>query len=276
MIKKKKGFSLVECLVAFLIISIVSVSAFTTIRTSNNYIRNNWNKYCAEIMADNALACFQGSDNNTAFATKFSDGTACGNGGQNAVTQSSTAEYYNRTFQAGTSSGLQFDSIVATESSKEIKFLNGTDEALALTDNSSYSNYVHDNADSLDKLTSVYSKTPSTNNSITVDIISGHAAQINTYKAFSSLQYIIGTDGVEIYSRKSTMNQGNREIKDITNLEITPVERHFLDNNQFLCFNYNSFEEDGKIYLAVFQITNENGVYKYSQAKEDDQYQVIH
>lgn len=60
--RNKKGFTLVECVVALLLFSIVSVSVLAIFRTSQSQIAIQSDKFRFDLYANNIMTAFQGSD----------------------------------------------------------------------------------------------------------------------------------------------------------------------------------------------------------------------
>ncbi len=65
--KNNKGFTLVECVVAIAVVSIVSIASIVIYRISINSTRRQWDNYMSTISANNALSCFQNAENLTDF-----------------------------------------------------------------------------------------------------------------------------------------------------------------------------------------------------------------
>ena len=59
---KRRGFTVVECVAAILIITIVTACAIGIFRTALSTGEDNWNNYLTDAIAENALAAFQSSE----------------------------------------------------------------------------------------------------------------------------------------------------------------------------------------------------------------------
>ena len=71
MIKNKKGFGLVECVVALLLFSIVTGCVLTTISTSRKQVGKQNDKYKLDLMASNILAAYEGSNTSGSFKNRM-------------------------------------------------------------------------------------------------------------------------------------------------------------------------------------------------------------
>lgn len=59
---KRRGFTVVECVAAILVITIVTACAIGIFRTALSTGEDNWNNYLADAIVENALAAFQSSE----------------------------------------------------------------------------------------------------------------------------------------------------------------------------------------------------------------------
>lgn len=99
--KNKKGFTLVECIVAITIILVITASAIGIYQTALNSSNRQWNRYVSTVMADNALACFQSSDNMSDFESKLSELQADGNIIKNPGADVTVTATYNELVLSG-------------------------------------------------------------------------------------------------------------------------------------------------------------------------------
>ncbi len=70
----KKGFSLVECIVAIAVIVIITTAAITTFTAAQGATNKEWENYLATTAADASVSAFQSADNLGEFASRLPDG----------------------------------------------------------------------------------------------------------------------------------------------------------------------------------------------------------
>ena len=98
-LKNKNGFSLMECVIALLLFSIIVASVLTMFSSSRNQIKRQNDQYKVELMASNILAAYEGSNTSTSFSNRLG----------NLGLELNTSGTYNRTIGSEGHGQYSFD-----------------------------------------------------------------------------------------------------------------------------------------------------------------------
>ena len=76
--RNRKGFTLVECVIAIAVITIITAAAISIYQVALRSSERQWNSFLSTVMADNALSCFQSSNSMDEFETRLGGLTQVG------------------------------------------------------------------------------------------------------------------------------------------------------------------------------------------------------
>jgi len=167
--KRKKGFTLIECIVAFAIVTVVSTSAVVIYQSVTKSMVGKWDNYAVTVSASNVLSVFKASDNTADFANKLSAVLSefeinKASGEKNDTVEVPTVDSSLEYDLSQKMSSTGFGTIKAVEETKKVTMLNSSGNTL-LTLNAGDSDYTTVR-DKISGMTSVYNADKSNEESI--------------------------------------------------------------------------------------------------------------
>jgi len=271
----KKGITLVECIMAIAVISIISAVAVVIYRTSLRSTNKQWDNYLTTVMADNALACFQNANDLATFEENLDGLTQVGN---------DATQYFDikvsesvREMNLSTQSAIpaSFDKI-RTYDTGVVSVISGSDTLAEFNYGGKTSQFTADTA-LLTKSDGMYSASSApAKKTLTVNASGGGKSSVPVCQ--TSYQFVITEEQVALYFRGSVYSGKQATTRDTKNItyDTTPIEKYYLKNNRFLVPNTKSYKETVKIRVnskytnyclfvfAVFEMSDDGVV---SQAK---------
>ncbi len=231
--KNRNGFTLVECIVAVSVISVITAAAIGIYQTAQHTAVDQWDGFLATVMADNALADFQNADSMEEFENGLDGLVQIGSQTEKTVDLTVDRSYYEYDL-ANAQIPCPFDRVRAYESGR-VSVLDSAGQDLVTFDYGGKTAGFSSDTAILTKADGIYQK----------DGESRDAGGITSLTVDNRDDYKVTYTNDKVKFENTLQGSGE--------FDITPLEKYLLSQGYFLHFADNT-DTDNPIW---------NGDYRY-------------
>ncbi|MBQ0102301.1 MAG: prepilin-type N-terminal cleavage/methylation domain-containing protein, partial [Firmicutes bacterium] len=265
----KRGFTLVECIIAIAVISIITMSAVLIFKQALDFISGQWNNYQVQLTGDNILSTFQATEDKESFAKSLEEFLGCAHNGDEENTDVLTvfgrySEYDMssemvaksfktvRVFDRGKvqfftqpSSEITADTSPLAElvyvSEQDKSNFNSTDKT-RITDNTSIYKEMGAGGGEINAITVCYYNYVDSDKLIVGTLNHTRGYHFAAYKVYRGEGNVIKVSLTYDYVslKDSGLVYDNNETHKVLERDATPIEKYLFEKGYVAVFNYDS------------------------------------